>query len=113
MARGADRARYEAILAGGPAGDLGGLGVDLQRVLPEAPFVQLEPAGLEGVGLDDAGARVEHRSMHAFDHVGAVEHERLVTLALQPAVVVRAQVELLERRPHPTVEDDDVVSYRG
>ena len=45
--------------------------------------------------------------MHALDHVGPVEHERLVALALQTAVVLRRQVELLERRAHAAVIDDD------
>jgi hypothetical protein len=47
-------------------------------VLAQAPLVELQPAGLERVGLDDLGARVDHRGVHALDHVGAVEHERLV-----------------------------------
>ena len=50
--------------------------------------------------------------MHALDHVGAVEHERLVTLALQAAVVLAGQVELLERGAHAAVVDDDVLGDR-
>ena len=38
---------------------------------------------LEGVGLDHLGAGLEHRRVDALDHVGAVEHERLVALALR------------------------------
>ena len=47
-----DRARDEAALAGGLARDLGGPGVDLDRVLAEAPLLELQPRALEGVGLD-------------------------------------------------------------
>jgi hypothetical protein len=47
--------------------------------------------------------------MHALDHVGAVEHERLVALALQPAVVLAGQLELLQRRAHAAVVDDDAL----
>ena len=38
---------------------------------------------LEGVGLDDLGAGLDHRGVDALDHVGAVEDERLVALALR------------------------------
>ena len=36
-----------------------------------------------------------------------------MALALQPAVVVRRQVELLERRAHAAVEDDDALADGG
>ena len=36
--------------------------------------------------------------------------ERLVALALQPAVVLRGEVELLERGAHAAVEDDDAAA---
>ena len=55
-ARRTDRAGDEAILTGGLAGDLGGLDVDLERVVLEPPLGELQPRGLEGVGLDDVGA---------------------------------------------------------
>ena len=106
----ADRAGHEAVLAGGLAGDLGGLAVDLERVLAEPPLLELQPRGLEGVGLDHLGAGLEHRLVHALDDVGAVEHERLVALALEPAVVLLRQVELLEGRAHAAVEDDDALT---
>ena len=48
----ADRAGDEAVLARRLAGDLGGLGVDLERVLAEAPLLELQARALEGVGLD-------------------------------------------------------------
>jgi hypothetical protein len=48
--------------------------------------------------------------VHALDHVRAVEHERLVALALEPAVIRRGQVELLEGRAHAAVEDDDALT---
>ena len=54
------------------AGDLRRLGVDLERVLAEAPLVELQPRRLEGVGLDDLGASVEHRGVDRLDHVGAM-----------------------------------------
>ncbi len=57
-------------------------------------------------------ARIEHRGVHALDHVRAVEHERLVALALQAAVVLGGQVELLQRRAHAAVVDDDVLAHR-
>ena len=52
----ADRAGDEAVLADGLAGDLGGLLVDLEGVLAQAPLLELQAGGLEGVGLDDLGA---------------------------------------------------------
>jgi hypothetical protein len=74
---------------------------------PIAPLAELQPGGLEGVGLDHLGARLEHGLVDGLDHVRAGEHERLVALALQAAVVLRGEVELLERRPHAPVEDHD------
>ena len=52
-------------------------------------------------------AGLDHRAVHALDHVGAVEDQRLVALAGQAAVVLGREVELLERRAHAAVEDDD------
>ena len=113
VAGGADRAGHEAVLADRLAGDLGGLAVDLERVVLEAPLLELDPGGLEGVGLDDLGARLDHRLVHALDDVGAVEHERLVAAAGEPVVLLQREVELLERGAHPAVEDDDVVAHGG
>ena len=107
VARGADRPGHEAALAGGRARDLRRLAVDLRRVLAKPPLIELEAAGLEGVRLQDLGARVQHRLVHALDHVRAIEHEGLVALALQPAVVLLGQVELLERGAHTAVEHHD------
>ena len=90
------------------AADLGGLAVDLERVLAQPPLVELEAAGLEGVGLDGLGAGLEHRLVHALDDVGAVQDERLVALAGEPAVVLGGEVVLLQGGAHATVEDDDV-----
>ena len=109
----ADRAGDEAILADGLAGDLGGLLVDLEGVLAQAPLLELEAGGLEGVGLDDLGAGAHHRLVQLLDDVGPVQDERLVALALQPAVVGLREVELLQRRAHRAVEDDDVVTGGG
>ncbi len=103
----ADRAGDEAILARRLARDLRRLRVDLERVLAQAPLVELQSRALEGVGLDHLGTGLEHRAVHALDHVRAVEHERLVTLALEAAVVGLGKVELLQRRAHAAVEDDD------
>jgi hypothetical protein len=105
-----DRPRDEALLAHGRARDLRRLRVDLERVLAEAPLFELEPARLEGVGLDHDRAGLDHRGVDALDHVGPVEDERLVALALQPAVVLLRQVELLEGRAHAAVEDDDLTA---
>ena len=110
MARRADRAGHEAVVAGGRARDLGGSAVDLRRVLAEPPLLELQAAGLEGVRLHDLGAGVQHRLVHALDHVRAVEHERLVALALKPAVVLLGQLELLERGTHAAVEHHDAVA---
>ena len=51
--------------------------------------------------------------MDALDHVGAVEDQRLVSFALEAAVVLLGQVELLQGRPHATVEDNDALPGRG
>ena len=109
----ADRAGDEAVLADGAARDLDGLDVDLERVVGEAPLVELQAAGLEGVGLDDLGARGDHRRVHALDDVGPVEDERLVALAGEPAVVGGGEVDLLERRAHAAVEHDDTLANGG
>ena len=45
--------------------------------------------------------------MDALDDIRAVEHEGLVAAPGKLVVVLKAQVELLERRTHPAVEDDD------
>ena len=95
------------------AGDLGGAAVDLHRVVGQAPLLELEPRALEGVGLQDDRPRLEHGLVHALDDVGAIEHERLVALALQPAVVLLGQVELLQCRAHAAVEDDDAFANGG
>ena len=113
MPRRADRAGHEAVLAGRRAGDLGGALVDLERVLVEAPLLELQAAGLEGVRLEHLGAGLQHRLVHALDHVGPVQHQRLVALALKPAVVLLRQVELLERRAHAAVEDDHALARGG
>ena len=80
----ADRAGDEAILARRLARDFGGLRVDLDRVVGQAPLLELDPRGLERVGLEHFRAGLEHRGVHALDHVGPVEHERLVALARSP-----------------------------
>jgi hypothetical protein len=108
-----DRAGDEAVLAGGAARDLGRLAVDLERVLAEAPLLELQARTLEGVGLDHLGAGLEHRGMDPLDHVGAVQHQRLVALALEAAVVLGAEIELLQGRAHAAVEDDDPLPGRG
>ena len=79
----------------------------------QAPLLELDPGGLEGVGLDDLGARLDHRLVHALDDVGAVEHERLVAAPGEPVVLLEREVELLERGAHPAVEDDDAVAHGG
>ena len=109
----ADRAGDEAVLADRLAGDLGGLAVDLERVLAEAPLLELEARGLEGVGLDDLGAGLDHRLVDALDDVGAVEDERLVAAAGELVVALEVEVELLERGAHAAVEDDHAVAGGG
>jgi hypothetical protein len=47
----------------------------------------------------------------ALDDIRAVEDERLMALALQAAVVLLGQVELLERRAHAAVVDDNALAY--
>ena len=79
----------------------------------EPPLGQLQPRALEGVGLEHLGAGLEHRGVDALDHVGAVEHERLVAAPGQPVVVLEAEVELLERRAHAAVVDDDALAGGG
>ena len=110
VAGGPDRAGDEALLADRLAGDLGRAPVDLERVLGQAPLLELEAAGLEGVGLDDLGARLDHRRVDALDDVGALEDQRLVALARQAAVVLSGEVELLQGGAHAAVEDDDAAA---
>ena len=83
------------------------------RVVLESPLGQLQPRGLEGVGLEHLGAGLEHRGVDALDHVGPVQHQRLVAATGKPVVVLEAEIELLERRAHAAVEDDDAVSRGG
>ena len=109
----ADRAGDEALLADRAAGDLGRLAVDLVGVVLQAPLLELQPRGLEGVGLDDLGADVDHRAVEVLDDVGAVEDERLVGAAGKLVVALEREVELLERGAHAAVEDDDAVTGGG
>ena len=113
VAGGADRPGDELVLADRLARDLGGALVDLERVLAQAPLLELQTRGLEAVGLHDLGARLDHRLVQRLDDVRAVQDQRLVALALQPAVVGRRQVVLLERRAHRAVEDDDALARGG
>ena len=55
----------------------------------------------------------DHRLVQVADHVGAVEHERLVRAAGELVVVLEREVELLERRAHAAVEDDDALAGGG
>ena len=82
-------------------------------LLLESPLAQLEPRPLEGVGLQDLGAGLEHRGVQLFDDIGAVEDERLMAAAGEAVVILEAQVELLERRPHPAVIDEHAVAGGG
>jgi hypothetical protein len=60
----ADGARDEALLADRAARDLGGALVDLERVVGQAPLVELQARGLERVRLDDLGARRHEGGVH-------------------------------------------------
>ncbi len=95
------------------AGDLGRLQVDLERVLAEAPLVELQPRSLEAVGLDDLGAGVEHRGVHTLDYVRSIQDQGLVALALEAAVVLLGQLELLQGRAHAAIEDDNALTGRS
>jgi hypothetical protein len=108
-----DRAGDEALLAGRLAGDLRRLRVDLERLLAEAPLLELQPRALEAVGLDHLGAGREHRGVDPLDHVGPVEHECLVAFAREAAVVGLGQLELLQGGAHAAVEDDDAFPRGG
>ena len=76
----------------------------------EAPFGELEARRLEGVGLEHVRAGLEHRLMDALDHVGAVQHQRLVAAPRQLVVALEAQVELLERGAHAAVVDEHALA---
>jgi hypothetical protein len=82
-------------------------------VVLQAPLLELQPRGLEGVGLDDLGADVDHRAVEILDDVGAVEDERLVGAAGKLVIALEREVELLERGAHAAVEDDDAVTGGG
>ena len=49
----------------------------------------------------------------ALDHVGAVQDQRLVALAREPAVILAGELEALQGRAHPAVEDDDALAGCG
>jgi hypothetical protein len=85
------------------------LAVDLQRLLAQTPLFELQSRALEGVGLEDLGAGLQHRLMNTLDHVGPIQHQHLVTLAGQPAIVLSGQLKLLQRRAHAAVEDDNAL----
>ena len=78
-------------------------------MLGEAPLFELQAAGLEGVGLDNLCAGFDHRCVNALDYVGAVEDQCLMALAREPAVILGCEVELLKRRAHAAVKDDDAL----
>src|SRR4029077_15039830 len=77
-----------------------------------APLFELQPRALEGVRLDDLRAGLEHRAVYPLDHVGAAQHERLMALAGEAAVVLLRERELLQRRAHAAVVDDDALLDR-
>ncbi len=109
----ADRAGDELVLARGRAGDLRRLEVDLVRVVLEAPLGELQARGLERVGLQHVGAGVDHRAVHALDHVRAVDDQGLVAAAGQPVVVLQAEIELLQGGAHAAVVDDRALAGGG
>ena len=106
-----DRAGDEPALARGLAGDLRRAAIDLGGLVGEPPLVELQPRALEGVRLDDLRAGLQHRDVDPLDDVGPVEHERLVALTGQPAVVVAGELDLLQRRTHAAVENDHALAY--
>ena len=59
------------------------------------------------------GARLEHRSVDALDHVGAVEHKHLVAATGEFVVLLEAELELLQGRAHATVVDERLLAERG
>ena len=79
----------------------------------QAPLAELQPAGLKRVGLEHLRARLDHRAVDALDHVGPVEHQRLVAATGQPVVVLQAEIELLERGAHAPVVDHDALPRGG
>ena len=103
-----DRAGDEALVAGDLARDLGGAAVDLDGLVAQAPLVELQPAGLEGAGLQRVRAGLEEALVDVLDDVRAVEHEHLVRAAGQLVVLLEREVELLQRGAHPALEEDDV-----
>ncbi len=101
-------ARLRAV--GGAAGDRGGGTVHLQRLVGDPPFLEADPGGLEGVGLDHIGAGVEVGVVDRLDHVGPREAQ--VVVAAFPALaaeIIRLQLTGLDLRAHGSVEEQDVV----
>ena len=91
----------------------GGMGATLEQF----DLTQEDYGGLQGkchealvLNRPDVIAGVHTSMLDALDHVGAVEDQRLVALARQPAVVLAAEVELLQGRAHAAVEDDNAAA---
>ncbi len=95
-------------LRGNPAGG------EIQVAYPlfQSILAKTDPVGVEGVGLDDVGPRVEVGLMDVPDYIGPVQVEKL------PAALLRLscrrtkeglgrQVRPLEQRPHGPVQQQD------
>ena len=100
---------------GGAAGDLRGFEVDVVDGALEAVVAHRDRLGVEGVGLDDVGARLEVLAVDLFDDarpreaeevVGALEVARVRREALA-AVRRLVQLVALDHGAHLPVEDED------
>ena len=112
-AGGADRARDEAVLADRLAGDLGGPAVDLQRVLADAPLVELEPLAWKvSVSTTSAPASIID-SWTPWMTSGRLSTSASWQRPGEAVVALEVEVELLERGAHAAVEDDDAVAGGG
>src|SRR5262245_45629906 len=51
--------------------------------------------------------------MDPLDHIRPIEHERLMTLALETAVILLGELEHLQSRAHAAVKDDNALLGRS
>ena len=109
-------------LVGHPAGEPGRLEVELVGQLLQAVVGEGHRVGVEGVGLDDVGARVEVLAVDRGDDVGLGEGEQVV-VALEvggpvgealAAVALLGRPVALDRRAHRAVDHQDpLAEQRG
>ena len=100
---------------GRPPGQLGRGLVQLEDVILQPELLERDGGAVEGVGLDDVGARFEVGAMNVLDHLGLGQHQGFGAVLDAVAVpgeplashILFAELIGVDERAHRTVEDHD------